>query len=78
MFVIWLGLSSNVAVEKSRPKKFKLQRLEQLMTKTSPEQKQNLDKQAARLVYATSSPFTFVENAEFKKYSQLLRPGLFW
>ena len=43
--------------------------------KTSPEERNALDLQIARLVYATNSPFTLVEHKEFKKLIEMLRPG---
>ena len=43
--------------------------------KTSACQKEELDLQVARYVYATNSPFSVVEHAEFKKLVNLMRPG---
>lgn len=45
------------------------------VVKTSSCQKEELDLQIARYVYATNSPFSVVEHPEFKKMVNMMRPG---
>lgn len=50
-------------------------RLDSFVTKTTKAEKEVLDEQIARFIYATNSSFRLVEHEEFKKTLQLLRPG---
>ena len=43
--------------------------------KTTASLKQEFDHQVARFIYATNSPFNLVENKEFLKLLEMLRPG---
>ena len=47
------------------------------VTKTSEREKKALDVQIARLLYATNTPFQFVEHDHFKKLIHMLRPGYY-
>ena len=53
----------------------KMPKIEKFVTKTSTEEKNLLDKELARMIYATNTPFTFAEHREFRKFVQMLRPG---
>lgn len=53
----------------------KVRRLDSFVTKTTRSEKEILDEQIARFIYATNSSFRVVEHEEFKKTVQLLRPG---
>jgi Protein of unknown function (DUF 659)/hAT family C-terminal dimerisation region len=57
----------------TRPTKVRC--LDNFVTKTTRSEKEILDEQIARFVYATNSSFRIVEHEEFKKTVQLLRPG---
>lgn len=50
-------------------------KLDDFVIKTSGEEKQKLDLQVARYLYATNTPFRHVENQEFVKLVTMLRPG---
>ena len=45
------------------------------MVRTSASEKHAIDLQIARYLYATNSPFSVANHAEFKKMIQMLRPG---
>lgn len=45
------------------------------LVRTSSADKQNIDKQIAKAIFATNSSFRCVENVQVKKAIQLLRPG---
>ena len=49
--------------------------MDKFVLKTSVEEKNEIDLQFARMVYATNSPFNFVEHREVKKMARMLRPG---
>jgi uncharacterized protein YuzB (UPF0349 family) len=49
--------------------------LDGYLIKTTPQQKELFDEQAARFIFATNSAFRSIEHPEFKKYSAMLRPG---
>ena len=53
----------------------KLRKLDSYVTKTTKSEKEALDEQIAKFVYATNSSFRIVEHAEFIRMVQLLRPG---
>lgn len=49
--------------------------LENFFVKTTVEQKEILDRQLARMVYATNSPFHMINQPEFEKLIYMLRPS---
>lgn len=49
--------------------------LSQFVIRTNRSDKEEIDKQIARAIYATNSSFTFIEQPEVKKAIALLRPG---
>lgn len=49
--------------------------LDRYVVKTPKALKESIDHQVARTVFATNSPFAFVENKEFISLIQMLRPG---
>lgn len=55
--------------------KKKIGGMKKFVVSTSKQEKEIMDKQCARFLYGTNSPFVTVENDEFKKFLQLLRPG---
>ena len=52
-----------------------MQRLDGFVTKTTKSEKEVLDEQIARFIYATNSSFRLVEREQFIKMIRLLRPG---
>jgi len=53
----------------------KIRRLDNFVMKTSKSEKEALDEQIAKFVYATNSSFRIVKHDEFIRMIQLLRPG---
>ena len=49
--------------------------LDRYFIKTSEKEKQSFDKQLARYLYATNSSFRTVENPQFLKFVEMIRPG---
>lgn len=49
--------------------------LDRFIIKTSASQKENLDEEVARMIFATNSPFRLVQHPQFLKMVQTLRPG---
>lgn len=49
--------------------------LDKFIIKTSASQKENLDEEVARMIFATNSPFRLVQHPQFLKMVQTLRPG---
>lgn len=43
--------------------------------RTTNQQKDNLDEQVAKFIYATNSPFSLADHPEFVKLCEMLRPG---
>ena len=64
----------HVAPDSAQPKK-KAKEMAHFVIKTTAYEKAAIDEQIARLVYATNSPFTFVEHPEFLKLKKMMRPG---
>lgn len=50
-------------------------KLDRYIIKTSEKEKQSFDKQLARYIYATNSSFRTVENPQFQKFVEMIRPG---
>lgn len=53
----------------------KVRRVDQFIIKTTKSEKEIIDEQIARFIFATNSSFRLVEHAEIIKTVQLLRPG---
>lgn len=68
--------AGSTANEHVKPKK-KIERnqLDRFIIKTSEKEKHMLDKQLGRYLYATNSSFRSVENPQFQKFVEMLRPG---
>ena len=49
--------------------------LSSFVVRTSSTEKSAIDEQVARTIYATNSPFRFVEHPEFQKLMSMMRPG---
>ena len=49
--------------------------LDKFIIKTSASQKETLDEEVARMIFATNSPFRLVQHPQFLKMVQTLRPG---
>ena len=64
----------HVAPDSAQPKK-KAKEMAHFVIKTTAYEKAAIDEQIVRLVYATNSPFTFVEHPEFLKLMKMMRPG---
>ena len=43
---------------------------------TTADNKDSINMQLTRAILATNTPFSFVDNPQFKKFYQMLRPGL--
>lgn len=70
------SIISSVKIHSNKKRKVAISTsLESLITKTSVQQKHELDKQIAKVVFATNSSFRCIEHPEVKKATQLLRPG---
>lgn len=50
-------------------------KMDSFIMRTTEDQKKELDTQVARMIYATNMPFHTVENKEFRKCIEKLRPG---
>ena len=53
----------------------KKQIMSQFIHRTTCSEKEQIDLQMAKYISATNTPFSAVQNSEFKKLVQLLRPG---
>lgn len=68
--------TSNIDSQATGPKRIKLsEKIDKFIIKTNKSQKEALDEQAARMIYATNMSFRKVHNKEFLKFCQDLRPG---
>ena len=59
----------------SEPKKKCVRKIDSFVTTTTKKEKEDLDEQVARMVFATNSAFRSVDHPEFVKMATLLRPG---
>lgn len=59
----------------SSPVAAKKRKIDQMIVRTSREEAHELDKQIAKVVFATNSPFSIVENKQFQTMTSRLRPG---
>ena len=53
----------------------KVQKIDQFISKTSDKEREKLDKQIGRAFFANNFSFQSIENSEFVKAIQMLRPG---
>ena len=53
----------------------KVTTLDNMIVKTSNEESEALNMQLTRMIIATNSPFSFVDNKQVRKFHDMMRPG---
>ena len=70
-----IGELSEVDEVQPSPSSSKSQKIDKFISKTSEKEKENIDKQIGRAFFSNNFSFKSIENPEFLKACQMLRPG---